>query len=78
LRLIEKLKAIRAATASQGEPSPIHTRQRRKKVKGEDGEVKYKLEQTVGYLGVVMPVTPKEDTCLRVVKNWEARRNALV
>ncbi|GBM28939.1 hypothetical protein AVEN_265314-1 [Araneus ventricosus] len=59
-----KQEANRAATASHGELPRLPSREGRKKQKLKKG-INSKGEQTLGYLGVVNPVTPKEDVPLR-------------
>ncbi|GBN66842.1 hypothetical protein AVEN_79241-1 [Araneus ventricosus] len=61
----EKQKANRAATASHGELPRLPSREGRKKVETQKEGKNSKVEQTLGYLGVVKPVTPKEDVPLR-------------
>ncbi|GBM17938.1 hypothetical protein AVEN_111088-1 [Araneus ventricosus] len=63
----EKQEANRAATASHGELPRLPSREGRKKMKLKKEEKNSKGEQTLGYLGVVNPVTPKEDVPLRGV-----------
>ncbi|GBM79041.1 hypothetical protein AVEN_264885-1 [Araneus ventricosus] len=60
----EKQEANRAATASHGELPRLPSRKGRKKQKLKKGK-NSKGEQTLAYLGVVNPVTPKEDVPLR-------------
>ncbi|GBM76579.1 hypothetical protein AVEN_254406-1 [Araneus ventricosus] len=59
----EKHEANRAATASHGELPRLHSREGRKKAETEKGK-NSKGDQTLGYLGVVKPVTPEEDVPL--------------
>ncbi|GBO25148.1 hypothetical protein AVEN_77008-1 [Araneus ventricosus] len=60
----EKQEANRVATASHGELPRLPSREGRKKQKLKKDK-NSKGEQTLGYLGVVNPVTPKEDVPLR-------------
>ncbi|GBO39512.1 hypothetical protein AVEN_90542-1 [Araneus ventricosus] len=62
----EKQEANRAATASHGELPRLPSREGRnsKKLKGRQ---KTEGEQTLGYLGVVNPVTSEEDVPLKGV-----------
>ncbi|GBN50024.1 hypothetical protein AVEN_95579-1 [Araneus ventricosus] len=55
----EKQEANRAATASHGDLPRLPSMEGRKKTQGEE-----KKDQTLGYLGVVIPVTPEEDVPL--------------
>ncbi|GBM46461.1 hypothetical protein AVEN_78603-1 [Araneus ventricosus] len=57
----EKQEANRLATASHGEPPRLPSREEIKRHKTQKGGKKMKGDQTLGYLGVVNPVTPKED-----------------
>ncbi|GBL78386.1 hypothetical protein AVEN_42903-1 [Araneus ventricosus] len=59
----EKQEANKA-TASRGELPRLPSREGRKKQKLR-GRKNQKGEQTLGYLGVVKPVTPREDVPLR-------------
>ncbi|GBO19102.1 hypothetical protein AVEN_120693-1 [Araneus ventricosus] len=61
----EKQEANRAVTASHGELPRLPSREGRKKLKLKKEGKNLKGEQTLGYLGVVKPVTPKEDVPLR-------------
>ncbi|GBN39676.1 hypothetical protein AVEN_257314-1 [Araneus ventricosus] len=60
----EKQEANRSATASHGELPRLPSRERRKKAKTQ-GKEKTEGDKTLGYLGVVNPVTPEEDVPLR-------------
>ncbi|GBN35006.1 hypothetical protein AVEN_183824-1 [Araneus ventricosus] len=60
----EKQKANRAATASHGELPRLPSREGRKKQKLKERKTQ-KGDQTLGYLGVVEPVTFREDVPLR-------------
>ncbi|GBN94083.1 hypothetical protein AVEN_66225-1 [Araneus ventricosus] len=60
----EKQDANRAATASHGELTRLPSREGRKGQKLKR-EVTTEGDKTLGYLGVVKPVTPGEDVPLR-------------
>ncbi|GBL86430.1 hypothetical protein AVEN_164588-1 [Araneus ventricosus] len=60
----EKQEENRAATASHGELPRLLSRERRKKQKLKERK-NQKGDQTLGYLGVVEPVTSREDVPLR-------------
>ncbi|GBO36898.1 hypothetical protein AVEN_96254-1 [Araneus ventricosus] len=66
----EKHEANRAATASHGEPPRLPSREgkKRQKLKGRENS---KGDKTLWYLGVVKPVTPKEDVPLRGNRSLE-------
>ncbi|GBL75429.1 hypothetical protein AVEN_14161-1 [Araneus ventricosus] len=67
----EKQKANRAATASHGELPRLPSREGRKS-RNSKRRQNSKGEQTLGYLGVVNPVTPEEGVPLRgyVTREW--------
>ncbi|GBM04981.1 hypothetical protein AVEN_60189-1 [Araneus ventricosus] len=74
----EKQKANRVATASHGELPRLPSREGRKKQKLKERK-NQKGDQTLGYLGVVKPVTSREDVPLR---GWsplkKTSRNTLI
>ncbi|GBL94618.1 hypothetical protein AVEN_83945-1 [Araneus ventricosus] len=61
----EKQEANRVATASHGELPRLPSREGRKRQKLKERK-NQKGDQTLGYLGVVKPVTSREDVPLRV------------
>ncbi|GBM78696.1 hypothetical protein AVEN_239931-1 [Araneus ventricosus] len=75
----EKQEANRMATASHGELPRLPSREGRKKQKLKERK-NQKGDQTLGYLGVVKPVTSREDVPLRglcysssnYLPNWTA------
>ncbi|GBM96711.1 hypothetical protein AVEN_1241-1 [Araneus ventricosus] len=64
----EKQEANRAATASHGELFRLPSRGGKKAETQKEGK-NLKGEQTLGYLGVVKPITPKEDVPLRGIES---------
>ncbi|GBM91263.1 hypothetical protein AVEN_149262-1 [Araneus ventricosus] len=60
----EKQEANRVATASHGELPRLPSREERKRQKLKERK-NQKGDQTLGYLGVVKPVTSREDVPLR-------------
>ncbi|GBN92701.1 hypothetical protein AVEN_118045-1 [Araneus ventricosus] len=60
----EKQEANRVATASHGELPRLPSREGRKRQKLKERK-NQKGDQTLGYLGVVKPVTSREDVPLR-------------
>ncbi|GBN28191.1 hypothetical protein AVEN_129293-1 [Araneus ventricosus] len=60
----EKQAANRVATASHRAPSPTLEGRKRKAETQKEGK-NLKGDQTLGYLGVVNPVTPEKDVPLR-------------
>ncbi|GBL98397.1 hypothetical protein AVEN_187735-1 [Araneus ventricosus] len=64
IAVYEKQEANRAATASHGELPRLPSREGKKAETQKEGK-NSKGEQTLGYLGVVKPVTSKEDVPLR-------------
>ncbi|GBM41536.1 hypothetical protein AVEN_32337-1 [Araneus ventricosus] len=60
----EKQEANRVATASHGQLPRLPSREGRKKQKLKERK-NQKGDQTLGYLGVVKPVTSREDVPLR-------------
>ncbi|GBN02541.1 hypothetical protein AVEN_89509-1 [Araneus ventricosus] len=65
----EKREANRAATASHGELPRLPSREGMKRQKTQKEE-KTERDQILGYLGVVIPVTSKEDVPLRGSHLW--------
>ncbi|GBL84436.1 hypothetical protein AVEN_117197-1 [Araneus ventricosus] len=60
----EKQEANRVAIASHGELPRLPSREGKKKAETQ-GKENQKGDQTLGYLGVLKPVTPREDVPLR-------------
>ncbi|GBO17913.1 hypothetical protein AVEN_54859-1 [Araneus ventricosus] len=68
----EKQEANRVATASHGELPRLPSREGRKRQKLKERK-NQKGDQTLGYLGVVKPVTSREDVPLRGILSQRSK-----
>ncbi|GBM14406.1 hypothetical protein AVEN_246574-1 [Araneus ventricosus] len=70
LTVHEKQEASTAATASHGElPRPPSREGKKSNAESKRRRGNLKGDQTLGYLGIVNPVTPEEDVPLRGTTN---------